>query len=89
MLNPINKDNAREVEMMVGKAMCAYANWMKIAHNREKYEAEFGNVRTVAEIAACKSEYEATIRILDFFVEESFYEIQRYVPLRAYAELEI
>ena len=71
-LNPTNERNAREVEMMVGKAMCAYANY------REAKASEAEAIREKSAIAF-QSEYEATIRIIEMFVKESIYEIQPYI----------
>lgn len=78
-LNPIHECNAREVEMMVGKAMCAYANWQNSL--KAVYGAEDDADRTMSKqnAIACKSEYEATIRIIEMFVKESIYEIQPYI----------
>lgn len=75
-LTAYNESNDREISMMVGKAMCAYANW-------QRAEAE-GMERCAI---ACESEYEATIRIIGFFVRDSIYAIQAYVIDRADAEL--
>lgn len=86
-LNPIHECNAREVEMMVGKAMCAYANWQNGL--KAVYGAEDDADRTMYKqnAIACKSEYEATIRIIDMFVKDSLYAIQSYVDARAEEEL--
>ena len=68
--------NERQVEMMVGKAMCAYAN----AVNFNKVNPDSKNV------TACMSEYEATIRCLEMFVNENIYAIQRAIIARAEEE---
>ena len=75
-LTPINESNAREIQMMLSKAVCAFANAESIKKNAKKNIAEYGHEEYRVAVQACMSEYEATIRILDFFVEESLYEIQ-------------
>ena len=83
-LTAYNECNEREIEMMVGKAMCAYANWTRSTDPRRFFfkshvpEAEREAART-----AFKSEYEATIRCIDMFVRESIYEIQHHITSRA------
>lgn len=90
-LNPIQECNAREVEMMVGKAMCAYANWMVAIDAKNTERAKHWTVEQQVSqervIAAHASEYEATIRIIEMFVSDSIYAIQAYVADRAEAEL--
>lgn len=68
-LTAYNEANAREIEMMVGKAMCAWANWQTAIDNPYS---------TIAQ-TAYKSEYEATVRCIDMFVRESLYEVQAYI----------
>ena len=75
-LRPWNEANEREISMMVGKAMCAYANMVKaMSENMESCTI------------ACQSEYEATVRCIDMFVKDSVYPVQAYVTERAEAEL--
>lgn len=63
-LTAYNPENDRQIEQMVSKAMCAYANAMEINNlNRTQHEIYM-------------SEYEATVRCIDMFVKESIYEIQ-------------
>lgn len=75
-LTAANPANGREVSMMTGKAMCAYANLVKAS------EAGMLNAAT-----AYESEYEATVRCLEMFVRENIYEVQRIVRERAESEL--
>lgn len=88
-LTPHNEANAREIEMMVGKAMCAWANWMDIADNRKKYESEYGSTMTEVEKTAAMSEYEATVRCIAMFTEERLPQVCEYVIERAKAEFGI
>ena len=75
-LTAYNEANEREISMMVGKAMCAYANWMDARGEGMEFYA-----------TACESEYEATIRCIGMFVKDSIYAIQAYVVGRAETEL--
>lgn len=86
-LNPINERNAREVEMMVGKAMCAYANAESIKRDAKKNIEEYGHEEYRVAVQSCMSEYEATVRCIEMFVSDSIYAIQHYVVSRAEAEL--
>ena len=87
-----NEANNREIEMMVGKAMCAYANWQE---NLKKVWADFdqngddGYTSAWVRAARDKSEYEATVRCIEMFVRDSIYEIQDYVMQRATDEFEL
>ena len=85
-LTATNKANEREIEMMVGKAMCAYANWQSTEGDAINLATVYGDAMVDRAVTAYKSEYEATIRILEFFVEESIYEIQEHVTMRACEE---
>lgn len=71
-LTAYNEANEREISSMVGKAMCAYANW------REAKASEAEAIREKSTIAF-QAEYEATIRCIEMFVRESIYEIQAHV----------
>ena len=82
-LNPIRECNAREVEMMVGKAMCAYANWTYCEDNMRDVKEKVGSEEWLRQLTAHKSEYEATVRIIEMFVTDSIYAIQAYVVDRA------
>lgn len=87
-LTAYNEANEREINSMVGKAMCAYANWqtaLKTADENSDRAAKCSMYKHHAELHA--SEYEATIRCIDFFVKDSIYEIQAYVVDRAETEL--
>lgn len=73
-LTAINKANERAIDMMMGKAMCSFANLKQTLDG----SWDDTNAQDVA-IAAHRSEYEATVRILEFFVAENIYEIQHIV----------
>jgi hypothetical protein len=88
-LNPIHECNAREVEMMVGKAMCAFANAESIKRDAKKNIEQYGHEEYRVAVQAGMSEYEATIRIIEMFVKESIYEIQAHVVGKAEAEFGI
>jgi len=86
-LNAYNEANAREIEMMVGKAMCAFANAESIKRNAKKNIEEYGHEEYRVAVQACMSEYEATVRCIGMFVKDSLYAIQAYVVERAEEEL--
>lgn len=65
-LTAYNGQNDREIGMMMGKAMCAYANW----------QSAESKAFAIEQRVAHRSEYEATVRCIDMFVKESIYEIQ-------------
>lgn len=72
-----NKANEREVEMMVGKAMCAYANWQS-AESRPF---------AIEQRVAHRSEYEATCRCIAMFTVEPLPEVCKTIIDRAKSEL--
>ena len=78
-LTAYNSQNDREISMMMGKAMCAYANWQ--VSEKKAFAIE--------QRVAHRSEYEATVRCIDMFVKESIYEIQFAVIESAKEELGI
>ena len=87
-LNICNECDERPVEMMVGKAMCAWANareTFKIPHTDPRFDA----VSQDEIVAMLNAEYEATIRCIAMFVTNSLDEIQAYVTGRAKAEFGI
>ena len=88
-LNPIHECNARDIERMVGKAMCAWANWQNSMKHEELLTKNCGKAEARAEQAAHQSEYEATVRCIEMFVSDSIYAIQAYVVDRAEAEFGI
>lgn len=82
-----NEDNERQVEQMVGKAMCAYANWQRSIDSRRFYFK--GNVSEIEKEkirAANESEYEATVRCIAMFVDQPTFYICQYVIARAWEE---
>ena len=82
-LTAYNECNEREISMMVGKAMCAYANWKSSL--KELGGANSDIAKTLARQAAIayKNEYEATVRCIEIFVREDIYAIQWLVAERA------
>lgn len=77
-VTPINPANSREVEMMMGKAMCAWANATTGGyHQIERY-------RHMA-----MAEYEATARCIDMFVREPLWKVCSTIIERAKAEFGI
>lgn len=62
-LTAYNNQNDRQIEQMVGKAMCAYANAMEVADLDKVQQKVF------------MAEYEATVRCIAMFVKESVPEI--------------
>ena len=68
-LTPVNPANAREIEMMAGKAMCAYANWQQ-AESADYCDPQFRHESQYEVVAAHRSEYEATVRCTAMFVRE-------------------
>ena len=86
-LKPIHECNAREVEMMVGKAMCAWAN---AEANRKFWEAEENaslKRGIQVEVEKAMSEYEATVRCIAMFVSDTLPAICKHVIDRAETEL--
>lgn len=90
-LTAYNECNDREIEIMVGKAMCAYANLDRVTKSEELFVESGAGTKEQVEIAKAKhaSEYEATVRCIDFFVRENLYEIQDYIIERTAEELGI
>lgn len=84
-LNAYNESNEREINSMVGKAMCAYANMSKVIEHEELMIESGAFTKEQVEIAKAKhaSEYEATVRCIEMFVKNSIYEIQHYVIAEA------
>jgi len=70
-LTAYNSQNDREIEMMMGKAICAYANWKSTEDDRDQLEMLYGRETVDKSITAHKSEYEATVRCIEMFVKES------------------
>ena len=69
-VTPRHKDNQLAVDMMFGKALCAYVNWCNTEDDAEQLASEHGEVRVREAIAAHQSEYEATVRCLAMLTEE-------------------
>ena len=88
-LNPIHECNAREVEMMVGKAMCAWANHESAMKAEQQLRREYGDKVFDATTAAQMSEYEAMVRCIAMFVSDTLPAICEHVIGRAEAEFGI
>ena len=83
-LTAINEINERNVEVMMGKAICAFANARTI-FKKSYNDTQFRHVSQDEIVAACEAEYEATVRL---FVKENLYEIQRIVRASAIEMME-
>ena len=88
-LTAYNECNEREIESMVGKAMCAWANHESAMRAEKQLRAEYGDATFEKVTAAQLSEYEATARCIGFFVKESLPEICAYIIERAEKEFGI
>jgi len=77
ILTATNEDNDRQIEQMVGKAMCAYANAMEVADLDKVQQKVF------------MAEYEATVLCIGMFVDQPTSYICQYVIARAKEELGI
>ena len=65
-LTPYHECDERPIEMMVGKAMCAYANWQRV-------ERDYGDIAPSQRGELCvayENEYEATVRCIAMLVRE-------------------
>lgn len=82
-LTAYNECNEREINSMVGKAMCAYANHESAMKAEGQLRRDYGDKAFERTTAAQWSEYEATVRCIDMFVRESIYEIQDFVIAEA------
>lgn len=70
-LTAYNKANDPQIEAMMGKAMCAYANWQSVKDDRDQLTYLYGRELVEKSLSAHESEYEATVRCIDMFVKES------------------
>ena len=71
-LTATKSTNQREVEMMFGKAMCAYYNWRKAAERPKAFfKSHVGEQERANITAQFEAEYEATVRCIAMFVDES------------------
>lgn len=71
-MNFTAKNNSTDlaIEMMFGKALCAYANWKSTEDDREQLAALYGKDTVEKSIVAHQSEYEATVRCLAMLTVE-------------------
>ena len=90
IITATNEDNDRQIEQMVGKAMCAYANLKRATERPEGFffrnvsEADMKEAKV-----AFEAEYEATIRCIAMFVEQPTSYICGYVIARCSEEFGI
>lgn len=82
-----NHDNDRVVEMMMGKAICAYANMREAKNNMDELVQIHGRQQVILHIECLNSEYEATVRCIDMLVKEPLHEVCRIVIARCAEEL--
>lgn len=83
-LTAYNEANEREISMMVGKAMCAYANHVEYGKQLKNPNLKsFGKKDAMLAGERAWAEYEATVRCIDMFVKNDLYEIQAYVKAQA------
>ena len=87
ILTVYNECDERPVEQMVGKAMCAYANYKTAINEHTKNVNEYGLASVNIVEAECRSEYEATVRCIAMFVEQPTSYICQYVISRCRDEL--
>lgn len=88
-LTAYNPENDRQIEQMVGKAMCAYANWQSNDSsagicNDKKLARFHANMALIDQ-----GEYEATVRCIAMFVKDSVPTICTYVIDRCKSKLGI
>lgn len=88
-LTPYNEANAIQVEAMMSKAMCAYANLQSVEDDRDQLTSLYGRELVEKSLSAHESEYEATVRCVEMFVREGIYEIQQIVRENVKEEFEI
>lgn len=85
-----NKGNERQIEQMVDKAMCAYANAKRAGERPDGFFFNKLSKQDVeVEVAKMWSEYEATIHCIAMFVEQPTSYICQYVIARAKDEFGI
>lgn len=84
ILTATNEDNDRQIEQMVGKAMCAYANWQQ-----ERNSDREDKIQKKLIEQSHRSEYEATVRCIGLFVDQPTSYICQYVIARAKEEFGI
>ena len=75
-LNAYNSQNDRQIEAMFSKAMIAYVNLKDIQSSKEELIRAYGKHQVILRMECLESEYEATVRCIDVFVEERVPEIR-------------
>lgn len=90
IITATNEDNERQIEWMVGKAMCAYANWRRATERPEGFffKNASEDEQEKAKVAF-NSEYEATVRCIAMFVNQPTSCICGYVIARVEEEFGI
>lgn len=89
-VTPTNKANNREVEFMMGKAMCAWAN-LQVSLG-EWRNCEDGSHEAEVHERMCaiySSEYEATVICIAMFVKEPIHKVHEIARNRAKAKFKI
>ena len=85
----IHPEVAFEVERMMGKAMCAYANLVDITENRSQLVFEYGIKAWETRKTELVSELEATERCIAMLVKEGLPEVGIIVIERATEEFNL
>ena len=88
-VTPKYDEIAFEVEQMMGKAMCAYANLTDIRKNRAELVFKYGIKEYETTLTALESELEATERCIAMLVTEHLPEIGMIVIERAKEEFDL
>jgi len=88
IITATHKVNEPQVEAMVGKAMCAYANWRE-TENADYDDPQFRHESQYEVVAAYRAEYEATVRCIAMFVDQPTSYICKYVIDRCAEEFGI
>ena len=90
IITATNEDNERQIEMMVGKAMCAYANWHRSTDkNHFFFKSGVSELEKEKARTAHQSEYEATVRCIAMFVEQPLSYVCEYIIARCFEEFGI
>lgn len=88
-VTPTNPANVREIEMMMGKAVCAWANWATRKNNEAERVQLYGEAQEMVYQTAHMSEYETTARCIAMFVEEPLWQVCSTIIETAKAEFGI
>lgn len=89
IITATNEDNERQVDRMVGKAMCAYANYKGAKNEHKNLVKQYGAISVEVTEAQYMSEYEATVHCIALFVDQPTSFICNYVIARCFEEFGI